>query len=230
MDWLSAATIGSSVLGGLFGKSGQSAANAANARQAALNRQFQRNMSNTAYQRAAKDLDAAGLNRILAIGSPASTPGGAQARFENENSKLQEGIQSGISQTISAKLASANIENIKARTAYTEAQTNALTPLSELGKETYAAKERATQFYEKARDNIKWGPPKADDNMTPSLQKRMIGEIAKSVGLKPDAAIPLLMQTLNRMDLPIDWTDQQKLNWALKNPDKIKAYLKRAKR
>jgi len=37
-------------------------------------RRFQREMSNTAYQRAAKDLEAAGLNRILAVGSPASTP------------------------------------------------------------------------------------------------------------------------------------------------------------
>lgn len=42
--------------------------------QAQLNREFQREMSNTAYQRAVKDLEKAGLNRILAY-----TQGGASA-------------------------------------------------------------------------------------------------------------------------------------------------------
>lgn len=41
--------------------------------------EFQKELSRTAYQRAAKDLEKAGLNRVLALGNPASTPSGASA-------------------------------------------------------------------------------------------------------------------------------------------------------
>lgn len=56
---------------------------------------FQREMSDTAYQRAAKDLDKAGLNRILALGQPASSPAGAAAAIDQPDygKSLPAGVQ-----------------------------------------------------------------------------------------------------------------------------------------
>ena len=57
-----------------------------NAEQAQLNRDWQERMSNTAYQRARKDMEAAGFNPILAAGgSPASSPSGSSASAQASN-------------------------------------------------------------------------------------------------------------------------------------------------
>lgn len=60
------AELGSSLISGLFNRAS-----------AKSQMRFQEHMANTQYQRAAKDLEAAGLNRIIALGSPADSPGGA---------------------------------------------------------------------------------------------------------------------------------------------------------
>lgn len=94
MVWKAAlATAGAKALGGIVGGAFQSKMSQANARE---QMDFQERMSNTAYQRAASDLEAAGLNRILAIGSPASTPGGAMGQVADFGNLIGGAVDTGI--------------------------------------------------------------------------------------------------------------------------------------
>lgn len=74
--------IGSAVVSGLFGQ-----------HSAKKQMQFQERMANTQYQRAAVDLEKAGLNRVLALGSPAPSPAGASATMPD--SKAGTSYQAG---------------------------------------------------------------------------------------------------------------------------------------
>jgi hypothetical protein len=116
------------IIGGLIGKSGQKSANAANLKIAREQMAFQEKMSNTAYQRSASDLKKAGLNRILALGSPASSPAGAQATMQNENAQLGQSVAGGVNSAVALAQGIASIKNTQAQTAKTEAETDIIKP------------------------------------------------------------------------------------------------------
>jgi len=129
-----------SIIGGIFGSSGQAEANSANAAMAQNQMDFQREMSNTSYQRAVKDLQAAGLNPMLAYQQGgASTPAGATAVMGNKNAAAIQGA--------SAALTNANVvaQNrlLAAQTANTEADT--LTKLQQPAAVTASALHANTQ-------------------------------------------------------------------------------------
>lgn len=71
---------------GIFNQISTNASMAYNSAEAAKNREWQEQMSNTAYQRAVKDMRAAGINPILAYTQGgASTPAGAQGTASAAN-------------------------------------------------------------------------------------------------------------------------------------------------
>jgi len=126
---------GGSLLGGLIGSSGQRAANRANERIAKENREFQERMSSTAYQRSAKDLKAAGLNRILALGSPASSPGGTTAVMQNPKSSIAAGVSAASTTALNLMHQKAAIGKIEADTAFTQSKTDVISPAAGVSKD-----------------------------------------------------------------------------------------------
>lgn len=107
------------LLGGIFSAFGQSRANRENRREAQRNRNFQERMSNTQVQRRAKDMEAAGINRILAAKHEASSPGGNMATMGNIGAAAAEGAERGANTARSVsqkKMIKAQTQNVLADT------------------------------------------------------------------------------------------------------------------
>jgi len=108
-DWLTAPL--ASAAAGIAGFLGQRDTNAANVELARENTAFQERMSNTAYQRQTADLQAAGLNPMLAYvkGGGASTPTGTVLPMQNA---IASGVSSAESAARTARVPS-EISNIQ---------------------------------------------------------------------------------------------------------------------
>lgn len=101
---------GSAIVGGLLGLHGAHRANQTNQSITHQQMQFQREMSNTAYQRAMEDMRKAGLNPILAYQQGgASSPGGAGIPAIDQ-------VTPAVSSAMQAARLSADLDNLREMT------------------------------------------------------------------------------------------------------------------
>jgi hypothetical protein len=176
-DWLT--TPIASVASGVAGFLGQQETNAQNRQLAAENTAFQERMSNTAYQRQVKDLEASGLNPMLAYvkGGGASTPSGTVMPMQNA-------VSSGLSSAESFSRSALTQKQIPKTLAETE----------KIGADTVVS--RAQRFLVEAQTHlagVSADEKRSNMNVLEARAKQIIEEI-KNIPLEGNRLIALAEQ------------------------------------
>ena len=148
------------LIGGAMGVIGQMGANQANAGEGLAQRQWQEAMSNSAVQRSAKDMEAAGLNRILALGNPASTPSGGMPTHENVMGGLASSVRDAIQFKMQKEKQAEEIQVLKAQKLATQAAAGkSMAETALLENEQPAARVKGS-MWQKLENSMKSGAEK----------------------------------------------------------------------
>ncbi|WNK12533.1 MAG: DNA pilot protein [Microvirus sp.] len=134
---------GGELLGGLLGSTSAS-------KQNAQERMWQEHMASTQYQRAVKDMRAAGLNPAMIYGHGGMSEGVSGGARQSVGEPLARGVGSAGSSAVQAQYMQAQLEQVHSATKLTEAQTEAVKLENDIKSYTFSGESYIPGF--------KWKP------------------------------------------------------------------------